>query len=427
MAPIAPERLSTASTPATTPTRTRSSLYEREVKDLTDAELLNSTFTMEDLERGRGTWSRGKDCYPTCVFCGLKYRGYDSFTTRCHIDGNLTQETTGKVRPVRECNPDHEHKVRHQEILDELRARRKDVAKKMVEESRFAKRQKLMETAGEGTEASPMDVELMGTETHHSCGLSGDVVTREDMDKAWSEAIVGCGLPPSIVDHPTFREAVLKTSRCGSQAVSSKSAGVYKTTLPHSKTFKTKLIPALDEEVDKDIMGKLKPIMKDVGATVISDGWTSTSNRPIVNVILGINSFGHTLRKAVDTSGEEKNMEYIAKLVCEVIEDVGPTNVVAVCMDGACKGAFDHIQKKYPWMQCYPCPSHGIDLFLKNVGTDKEEIQMQANRVGGVGRQEVEWDEPFFKDAFDDAWFCIQAVCAHQKSLAEGTGLGRTW
>jgi hypothetical protein len=38
--------------------------------------------------------------------------------------------------------------------------------------------------------------------------------------------------------------------------------------------------------------------------------------------------------------------------------------------------------------------------------------------VGGVGRQEVEWDEPFFKDAFDDAWFCIQAVCAHQKSLA---------
>lgn len=31
---------------------------------------------------------------------------------------------------------------------------------------------------------------------------------------------------------------------------------------------------------------------------------------------------------------------------------------------------------------------------------------------------QVEWDEPFFKEAFDDAWFCIQAVTIHHKSLA---------
>lgn len=30
----------------------------------------------------------------------------------------------------------------------------------------------------------------------------------------------------------------------------------------------------------------------------------------------------------------------------------------------------------------------------------------------------MEWDEPFFEQVFDDAWSVIQAVCAHQKSLA---------
>lgn len=30
----------------------------------------------------------------------------------------------------------------------------------------------------------------------------------------------------------------------------------------------------------------------------------------------------------------------------------------------------------------------------------------------------MDWDEPFFKEAFADAWTCIQAVVVHHKSLA---------
>jgi hypothetical protein len=42
---------------------------------------------------------------------------------------------------------------------------------------------------------------------------------------------------------------------------------------------------------------------------------------------------------------------------------------------------------------------------------------MQRNEMGGVGVQHVAWDEDFFEKAFAQAWLCIQAVTAHQKTL----------
>ena len=107
----------------------------------------------------------------------------------------------------------------------------------------------------------------------------------------------------------------------------------------------------------------------------------------------------------MDTTGNDKTMEYIAGLVCGEIEKIGPEKIVAVCMDGACKGAFPLITQKYPWMQCYTCLSHGIDLFLKNACSDKAEIQMQANVVGGVRRQEVSCSQ-------SPVCVCVLITCA---------------
>ena len=47
-----------------------------------------------------------------------------------------------------------------------------------------------------------------------------------------------------------------------------------------------------------------------------------------------------TLRLATDCSGKDKTMEFICDLLCQVIEDLGPSNIFSVVMDGACKGAF---------------------------------------------------------------------------------------
>ena len=38
----------------------------------------------------------------------------------------------------------------------------------------------------------------------------------------------------------------------------------------------------------KEGMVRLKPRMKKVGGTLMSDGWQSTTNKPVINVILGV-------------------------------------------------------------------------------------------------------------------------------------------
>ncbi len=86
--------------------------------------------------------------------------------------------------------------------------------------------------------------------------------------------------------------------------------------------------------------------------------------------------------------------------------------IFSVVMDGACKGAFPLIRGKYPHIQCFTCPAHGLDGFIKNICVSKQEIQMQRNEMGGVGVQHVSWDEDFFEKAFAQAWQCIQAVTA---------------
>ena len=59
------------------------------------------------------------------------------------------------------------------------------------------------------------------------------------------------------------------------------------TTLPHRHTFTRKIIPETDKRLDEENMARLKAKMKKIGGTIMSDGWQSTTSRPIINVILG--------------------------------------------------------------------------------------------------------------------------------------------
>jgi hypothetical protein len=58
------------------------------------------------------------------------------------------------------------------------------------------------------------------------------------------------------------------------------------TTLPHRHTFSRKIIPETDKRLDEEGMSRLKPQMKKVGGTLISEGCQSTTNHPVINVIL---------------------------------------------------------------------------------------------------------------------------------------------
>ncbi len=53
-------------------------------------------------------------------------------------------------------------------------------------------------------------------------------------------------------------------------------------------------------------------------------------------------------------------------------------------MDGACKGAFPMIKHDMPLVQCFLCPSHGLDKFIQNALSHSVTIRMQANAMSNV-------------------------------------------
>ena len=66
------------------------------------------------------------------------------------------------------------------------------------------------------------------------------------------------------------------------------------------------MLPQTDARLQQETMEILTPIYKEIGCCVMSDGWQSTSNRPILNVITEAD--GHVnVRRAFDTSGLDKN------------------------------------------------------------------------------------------------------------------------
>lgn len=75
-------------------------------------------------------------------------------------------------------------------------------------------------------------------------------------------------------------------------------------------------------------------------------------------------------------------------------------------------------------MQCFVCPSHGIDNFIKNVCSDKEEIGMQSNEAAGIGAAHVDWDVDFFWECLDKVNTCVKAVTVHHKTLALFRAIG---
>ena len=59
-----------------------------------------------------------------------------------------------------------------------------------------------------------------------------------------------------------------------------------------------------------------------------------------------------------------------------------------------------------------------MDGFLKNVGSSIESISMQSNVMGDAPDSEMEWNEPFFRDCFDNVAKMVTWISLKQKSFA---------
>jgi hypothetical protein len=201
--------------------------------------------------------------------------------------------------------------------------------------------------------------------------------THEDFVAAWSEAVLGKGLTFDFFSDPLVRKAILVTAQCADSMTSSSTHGK-DTILPRRTTWTAKILPATDDRLQQEAMRVLTPLYKEIGACFMGDGWQSTSNRPILNILAASDGFIN-VRRAFDASGQDKNMPFIANSMVAEMRTLGQENVFSCTMDGACKCAFPIIQAQLPWVQCFVCPSHAIDGFIKNALSDTGTIRIQAN------------------------------------------------
>ena len=187
--------------------------------------------------------------------------------------------------------------------------------------------------------------------------FSSQIGGKEAADKAIARFFNANSIAFNVAESKYFKKAVKAIGACGPSYVP-----------PGRKPLGGTL---LDKEL-VEVQTKTSAMMKNCrsqGVTLVSDGWTSVTNRPIINLLV-VSSEGPTFLSSVDTSGNEKTAEYIAALIGERIVEVGQDKVVQVVMDSAasCVAAGKLIMKKYPSIVCSPCCAHCLDLLLEDIG-----------------------------------------------------------
>jgi hypothetical protein len=173
----------------------------------------------------------------------------------------------------------------------------------------------------------------------------------------WGRAFYGNGLSFHLINDPHFKAAVEATVDFGEN---------YK--LPSLVSLRTTL---LDKEKVL-VAAELKSFMasaRSSKATITSDGWSDTRNRPLLNLLM-VTPKGEKFLESVDTSGDTKDADFIAQVVGKAIKDVGAETVVQVCMDSAavCKAAGRKLEVHFPHITFTPCTPHCLDLLLEDMG-----------------------------------------------------------
>jgi hypothetical protein len=84
----------------------------------------------------------------------------------------------------------------------------------------------------------------------------------------------------------------------------------------------------------EDILALIRALWGSSGVTIVSDGWTDTRQRPLINII-ATSPKGAMFLRAEDCSGEVKDAQFIADILIKSIEQIGPNKVVLVVTDNA--------------------------------------------------------------------------------------------
>ncbi|XP_030931075.1 uncharacterized protein LOC115956954 [Quercus lobata] len=130
-------------------------------------------------------------------------------------------------------------------------------------------------------------------------------------------------------------------------------------------------VPILKKEVayTNELLSNHKQDWKKYGCSIMSDGWTSRTNRTLINFLVNC-PFGTMFVKSIDASSFMKTGEKTFELLDTFVEQIGEANVVQVVSDNGSNYvlAGKLSEAKRPNLYWTPCAAHCIDLILEDIG-----------------------------------------------------------
>eukprot|EP01018_Ginkgo_biloba_P033073 Gb_05464 [translate_table: standard] len=184
-----------------------------------------------------------------------------------------------------------------------------------------------------------------------------DVGKREDVDSRVARCIYACDISFNVVHSPYWQDMVRAINDCPKG---------YKT--PLFEKVRTTLLTKEKSLVEQSIE-PIRASWQTTGVSIVSDGWTDARNKPLINVIV-VCPKGSMFLNAVDCNGELKDATFIANILIDAMESVGPSNVVQVITDNArvCKAARLLVEARYENIFWTPCAIHSLNLISKKIG-----------------------------------------------------------
>ncbi|XP_024006640.1 uncharacterized protein LOC112083140 [Eutrema salsugineum] len=132
------------------------------------------------------------------------------------------------------------------------------------------------------------------------------------------------------------------------------------------------------------IIDNFRSTWADSGCTLMGDGWKDARQRPLINFLVYCPK-GITFLKSVDASDIYESAENLCNLFADVMDMVGPDNVVHLVTDNApnYKAVRKHLVEKFPIVAWSPCAAHCINLILEDV-SELPAVQNLVQRMSKV-------------------------------------------
>ncbi|XP_057740342.1 uncharacterized protein LOC130957503 [Arachis stenosperma] len=118
------------------------------------------------------------------------------------------------------------------------------------------------------------------------------------------------------------------------------------------------------------VVDSYRSAWKEIGCTLMVDGWIDQRQRTLINLLVYC-SKGLCFVKSVDASNVVKNASSLCDLFSEVIEWIGPDNIVHVVTNNAANYVATGrlINKKFENIHWSPCAAHCLNLILKDISS----------------------------------------------------------